>query len=625
MKKLNGILILIGAFSIAVLALLIYSTGVFSHEKEAEATPTPIGAKENTPRDDYEDDYSNDPDRNKEIAVIHVIENFSEYKSPSQIYTYGFQKDVRKRINELVKTGDYTEDNPLVILNPFCTNSQSLYVYFETDEPCAVSYNVHISELDSEAEDFGGNVVASKTHMNYEDGCEEDVNTSLIHEFAVTGIQPDADNIISFRLVDTLGRIRMKRFYYTFKDGVVNLNEAKLIKERATKTIVVDEKTLETQTVNESDTELTAGLYCVFRGRNGYDPYMLVYDNDGYMRMEVPLVTAYAREAYVKDGEMYLFVSNTKFVKISAIGEVKDIYESDEFIFGEDYCIDENGNVVVLASKVGADTADDTVCIIDFKKEAVYMLFDMGELLPGLKKKKACKDWLKLSSISYNGDNMVVLSADEEDILIKVRRIYNGPRLVYLAGDDEYFEDLPSLKKMFFYKEGDYTFPSTVTESGYEEYDKIRQSRSYIWVLDQNLDYEYEKKEEHFGYYTRLLIDDDERTVRSLDESVVIKGLNEKTRLVNVDGNRLLVKGNESVFCEMDYDFNTIYTFTYKPPVVEKTIEQQDYEEDNPPPDDSVFYIGISKINPVSYLFTDEIVIHVPVEEQEIPTGETET
>lgn len=611
MKKFNGILILIGALSALVLAFMLYTTGVFSPDKKnEELTPAPT-VEYSTPRDIFQNDYAADPNQSKEIAVIHVMENFVDYVDAKQIYTYGYQQAVRKKINALIEDGHYTEDKPLVIHNPFGTNSQSLYVYFETEQPCAVAYNVHVSKTDSKAGDFGGNIVAAKKHMNYADGCEEEVDTSYIHEFQVTGIQPGIDNTITFRLVDQTGYIRMRRFYYTFEDGIVNANELELEKERATKTIVVDEKTLETATVNVTDAEQTDGLYCVFRAKNGYDPYMLVYDNDGFMRMEVPLESAYAKSAYVKDGELYLFVSDKKFVKISSLGEVKKIYETDEYTFGKDFCIDAKGNVIVLASRVGSDTADDVVCIVDFEKEAVYELFDMGNFMSGLKKKKACRDWIGLSSVSYTGDNMVVLSADVPNTLIKMRRIYNGPKLVYLAGEPDYYEDLPSLKKMFLIHEGDFTFPTTITEQGFEEYDKIRESRSYIWVLDRNLDYDYEKKEEHFGYYTRLLLDDEERTLRQIDESIVVKGITEDSHLELFGDNKLLVKGTDNSFIEADHEFNTIYTFTYNAPVVKKSIEQQEYEEDNPPPDDTVRYIGISKINPVSYLFTDEIIVYI--------------
>lgn len=610
MKKLNGFLILIGALSIAVLALVIYSTGVFGNRENPEPSATPT-AEVTNPRDKYVDYYEADPDATKEIAVIHVMEDFLDYENSDQIYTYGYQKAVREKINALVSSKRYTENEPLVIRNPFGTNSQSLYVYFETDEPCAVSYNVHVSDLDSYADDFGGNVVASKRHVNYEDGCEEDLNTSLIHEFSVCGIQPRMDNMITFKLVDQYGRIRVKRFYYNFEQGLVNGAEAVLSKKRETKTIIVDEKTLETATVNASEKELTDGLYCIFREENGYTPYMLAYDNDGYMRMEVPLVKSVARATYVKDGELYLFVSDTKFVKINSLGEVKKIYKTDEFVFGRDFCVDDDGNVVVIASKAGSSTAEDVVCIIDFEKDSVYQLFDMGDFLPGLKKKKNSRDWLRLSSIAYTGDHMVVLAAEETNTLIKMRRIYNGPKLMWLAGDNEYFEDLPSLKRMFLMNEGDFVFPSSLTEMDYEEYDKIRESRAYYWALDQNLDYEYEKKEEPFGYYTRLLADDEERTLRSIDERVVINGLTAKSKFVYADDNRILVRGNDSKFCEMDSDFNIICTFTFTPPVVEKTIDQLEYEEDNPPPDDTVNYVGITKIDPVSYLFTKEIIVYI--------------
>jgi hypothetical protein len=614
MKKLNAILILVTALSIATLVFVLYSTGVFA-KGEPEPTPVP-GATPSPviPREQYQNDYEADPDQSKEIAVINVLEHFTTYGSPDTIYTYSFQNKVRASIDKLIEEGDYTEDEPLVIRNPFCTNTQSLYIYFRTSYPCAAGYNVHVSSADSGADDFGGYVIASKEHYVFEDGCEEEVNTSLVHEFSITGIQPGITNTITIRLVDEKGIIRMRRFYYNFEEGLDNSTQAKLKTERATKTVVVDEETLETATVNVSPHELSDGLFAVFRGINGYVPYMMVYDNKGYARMEVPLVDTTAESVCVKDGFMYLPVSQNKFVKISSLGEVVKIYTTDEFRFESAWCMDDNGNALIVATDLMQSGKRDVVCVVDLEKDAVSKLFDMGDLLKDYKAASGKKDWIGLSSISYTGDNMVVLSADVPGVLIKVRRIYNGPRLVGLAGTGKGFEELENISKFFFVNEGNFDFPSTVTMSGYREYDLIKETRSYIWMLDRNKDYRYEKNEEHFSYFTELLIDDEERTVRKIKDSVLLPELFDDSKLMKHGDNWLLINGADSSFKEYDEDLLLINTFTYEAPKTIKTIEQQDKDEDDPPPDDTVRYTGIDKFDPLDYLFTDEVIVYVNTE-----------
>ncbi len=611
MKKVNGILILITALSIATLALVILATGVFKKPEETVSeNENPLTATPATPREKYEDEYEMDPDQAKEIAVVNVIEHLTSYGSPEEIYTYSFQQAVRSRIRNIANREKRTEDKPLVIRNPFCTDTQSLYVYFETDYPCAVGYSVHVSKADSDAEDFGGYVVASKQTIVNENGEKEEVNTSLIHEFSITGIQPGVTNTITIRLVDENGVIRMRRFYYDFSEGLDNKYQEKLVTERATKTVIVDEETLETATVNVSPEELSDGMFAVFRGPNGYVPYMIVYDNDGYARMEVPLIDTTATKVEVRDGLMFLQVSESKLVAIDSIGEVVKIFSSDEYKFSGNWCFDEDGNILMIASDRSRFTVNDRVCVLDMKTESVSELIDMGQLLTEYKEEVSKKNWLGLSSISYTGDNMIVLSADSINTLIKVRRIYNGPRIVYLAGTGEDFKDLES-KKLFFNLEGEFTFPTSVTDSGYEKYDKIRESRSYVWVLDQNKDYEYEREEEHFGYYTKLMIDDEERTVRKMTDSIVLPEITKESKLITNGENKILVTGLDSVFREYDKDFNLITTFTYKVPNIVKTIEQQDADEDDPPPDDTVRYIGIGKFSPLNYLFIDDVIVYV--------------
>lgn len=51
------------------------------------------------------------------------------------------------QIEEEKSSGAYTEDNMLIKENPYGTNTLSLYVYFTTQEPVSVSYNVSVPDL----------------------------------------------------------------------------------------------------------------------------------------------------------------------------------------------------------------------------------------------------------------------------------------------------------------------------------------------------------------------------------------------------------------------------------------------------------------------------------------------
>ena len=168
MKKTNIILILIAMLSLLTLGAVVVLFG------DTDKVPgNSAGVLE-----EFKDNYNGEEnaDKNKEI-VVRVLEDFSK-AGEKGIYDLAFQNSVRGDIDKLISENTYTEDNPLVIYNPFLTNSQSLYVYFETEEAYAVSYSVHTPEADYK--DFGGNVVPHRP------------DTSKVHEFQVIGLIPNA-------------------------------------------------------------------------------------------------------------------------------------------------------------------------------------------------------------------------------------------------------------------------------------------------------------------------------------------------------------------------------------------------------------------------------------------------
>ncbi len=599
MKKVNGILILIAILSLGLLFFIAYSTGVIN---------LPVGqAKTEDPQEQFKEDYEEDFTKNKEIVAT-IAENLFTHNSVSEIYSYEYQKQVRERINLLIEVGDYNEDNPLLILNPFGTNTQSLYTYFKTDRPCAVYYTVHTSALTSYAPDFGGYVKASTEAREMSNGAVAEVGNSYVHEFAITGLVPNETNIITVRMIDENGDTRIRRFYYNFGD-VVSTNEERITSQAGVK-IETDEATGENRVKNASDVPLAEGMYAVFCKKNDYDPYVKLYDNDGFLRGEIPLEENFAKKLIVKNGEIYLFVSASKLVRINSLGEVTDIYRSNDYTFTGDWCMDGNGNVLATATRNDRSETSkrDCVVIIDFTDGDIYMLIDFAKLMTDLHVMRKDADWIGISGISYMGNNMVIVAAEKLDSMIKIRRIYNDPRLVYFAGDPAALFGT-KYEDMYLFNEGNFAFSSTTEVAGYEEYDKIRQSRQYIWTLDRNLNYEYEKKEEGFGFYLKYLTDEDEKTVR-IAETIRLPELTKDSSLYRYGENWIFVSGDESVFYEYDNWFDLIASFTFTKPEIRKTVEQMDYEEDNPPPDDSVTYVGVCKFDQYDYFFTKDIVVY---------------
>ncbi len=602
MKKLNGILIFIAALSVALLAFVMFAAGILPI-KTSKAEPTVA------PRKQYNDNYDVASGDVKELASAYVYVRFSNYVNPDDIYTEEFQKTVRYGINSLKKEkGPHTEDNPLLIINPFCTNSQSLYVYFKTIEPCAVSYSIHPIIENNGYTDFGGNALPVYETHTEADGTKTYGPNSLVHEFSVTGLVPGVVNAITFTLTDKDGNKSYRRVNYTPAE-YENSGEKNLIVKAGMKS-VYDEETETTKLVNESDETLSDGWFAVFAKENEVSAYARIYDNDGCIRMKIPLADATPDKIVIRNNEIYMPVSSNKFVRINALGEVVGIYESDAFEYGPDWFVDENGNIVTIASMKNRQGINDCVALIDIKTGVTNSLVDFAVLLKEYLGPVGNYDWLNLTSISYMGENMIMVAGDKPNIFIKVRRLYNDPRIEYIAGDVSKFKDT-ILESIVLKPEGDFTFTTSVTDAGTLDYDKIRESRDYIYVLDRNSDYKYEKKEAKFGFFTKYLVDSDEKSLRVSGTDRIEHEITEYADIFRYDGKWLVVYGNESILYEYDNDFNLIASFTYKAPVIKKSVADRDREEDNPPPDDTIIYKGICKFDPNEYLFEKTPTVYV--------------
>lgn len=587
MKKTNIILILVAMLSLLGLGAVVLLFGD-SQKEPGEVIST---------LEEYQDSYIADDSLNKEI-VVEVAENFSSTEK-SEIYTADFQNSVRKKIDTLIDINDYNEDYPLVIYNPFRTNSQSLYIYFETAEEYAVSYSVHTPE--ALYEDFGGYTVPNRP------------DTSKVHEFQVTGLIPGETNMITIRMMDVNGIVKIRRFYYYNKNEVA-ATTINLKTEQGTKQVENEDKTF--STVPASEENVAEGMFVVFPATNEISPYLRVYDNDGVQRCEIPLDNYGTKRLLIYEDLMFYRVSENKLVGVNRLGQAVKIFTADNYTFGEDYCFDKNNDILMLASDKRQNSVDDCVILLDRESMEVTELIDFGDLLPEYKVKykreEGKKDWLDLNSISWVEGNRILVSSDKADTIIKVRRLYNDPKIVFLLGDVEEFKGT-SYEKLVLRVDNEFEMHHGVNMIEYQPYDLIRETRQYICVLNNNEDYEYEKKQEHFSYYYRYLVDDAEGGVRLMD-SLVLPEVGENGSIQWYNNHLLIATDKVTEFYEYDSEFNLITKYTYVEPRVKKTEEELEHEEDYPPADSTVAFLRVAKHDFTGYYFNEEPVIIKPVE-----------
>lgn len=108
------------------------------------------------------------------------------------VYTERFQEERDEKIEEIKTLRNYTFQNILMVMNPYQTNTNSLYVYFETSTPSKLRYTVHVNQSD----------IKDYTNTLYtEDGY------TTTHEYLLTGLIPDTVNHITLELINENGDV----------------------------------------------------------------------------------------------------------------------------------------------------------------------------------------------------------------------------------------------------------------------------------------------------------------------------------------------------------------------------------------------------------------------------------
>ena len=169
------------------------------------------------------------------------------------IYTLEYQSDISDQIEDLKSEREYTLEDPLIIADPYGTNTTGLYLYFTTDTPTLLSYTISA------------------------DGCEDFTQTAaggyeIEHEHQIIGVIAGTKNTIKLTTTDESGaKTQTLTLSYTAPELLGDSENAQL-----------------TVTDGESSEALSDGLYTMLGNRSGEDneqvDFILVYDNNGTLR-----------------------------------------------------------------------------------------------------------------------------------------------------------------------------------------------------------------------------------------------------------------------------------------------------------------------------------------------------
>ena len=504
---------------------------------------------------EFQEQYNKRQTDTKTIAP-EVYRDFSKTEefSAADFYDIARHTQVYERIEALKRDGGYTADNPLVIWNPYGVNAQSVYVYFKSQIPSKVSYRVSV-----QAEGIS----------TFSSRCFGKETYATEHEYLLIGLTAGQSNRVSLVLEDAEGNSGVRTFYVEAGERY-GIGKEKLDMARGV-----------------GAAELSDGLFAHFGNMTGSRETIQLYDNDGILRSEFPVLSGSAKRFLFLEDRVYFNCSDTQMVALNSFGRVESVYPVTGYTIGADYCLDESKRtLLVLASKDAAEgevsSVDDILLSVDLLSGNVTELVDMGVILNEYKalceqNNEGILNWLGLNSVQMWDDGGVLLGAREPSAAFKIKDVYGIPMLDYIVGDELMFEgtgyesNLLTKTDDFESFAGANTFTCVKDESMPSGVYELYLYDNHIAGTDSRPELDYSGMAEDLGatlkrgtasYFSRYLVNETARTWElletvPLDYSGYMGGAQ-----VTEDGHLITVTAGRFAYSEFDGERNLIRKYT---------------------------------------------------------------
>lgn len=467
-------------------------------------------------------------------------------KDIKAVYNEENQQKIQQEIEEEKESGDYTQDNMLVKYNPYGTNTQSLYIYFTTEDAASVSYTVHVDQ--DEIDDFSADAYQGEEYQTE-------------HEFQVLGLIPDTENTITFTIKTKDGKTTKKKIKYTMGNLLGN------------------EDTMIDMTEGTSSQKLSDGLYVIMGNDSENLDFMYYYDNNGVLRGEVPIIGYRSHRLLFDDEGMYYSISQTKIARVNRLGQVTKVYSTGDYNLHHDYVFDDDGNILTLASDTKSDSVEDIIIMINKETGKVTEVLDLADLFGDYKKtcEKASDgdlDWMHINTLQWLGDDQIILSSRETSTIMKIDDLYKNPSIEYMIGSEDFW-DGTGYESLLLTQDGDFTLQGGQHSVTYVEDDSLEDGQYYLYMFNNNIGYSESQpdfswtsigltnntgKEGDKSYYYKYLVDEKKGTFQLVDSfEVPYSGYVSSAQ--DIGNNTMMDSGMKGVFGEYDSSHKLIKSF----------------------------------------------------------------
>ncbi len=308
-------------------------------------------------------------------------------------------------INE-IKNGEFTFDNPYIVIDPYESSPLTALVGFKTEEDMEVKVIV--------------------TGDVEEDTIEYIIKKSKEHYVPIVGLYADRENKVKLQL---------------FKNNnLVEENEISI------ETEALPEELINSIEVEDSEEEILKGMTFI-AGGNFKKPY--AFDSSGNIRWFIDVLT---------DGHGMFFMENGRFMVMSGysmvetefrdyatrifdmdlLGRLHKIYNIPKGVHHEIIEKTPDGNLIILANSL-RDHVEDTVIEVDRDTGEILREIDFNDIIVH-EEYNDDYDWAHMNSAYYNREeNTAIFSIRDTSSVLKLDM--ETEEIIWMIADPEIWED----------------------------------------------------------------------------------------------------------------------------------------------------------------------------------------
>lgn len=490
-------------------------------------------------------------------STIHIL-NYSDLaiEKMADVYQLSTQEKIQEQLLQLIESQTPTFTQPLIVSNPFLTNTTGLYLAFSTEEAVKISYRID-----------------AQGYPSFEKNLKQNEEYATSHQYQIIGCIPNVDNLITLTATTQDGQQQQMQFHYTPpKLSTTSEMNYQLSKQ-------------------ESDESLSEGLFAVIGNQAGEKATYLV-DNDGYIRAEMPIVNYNSMRLVFNDQqEMFMAVSDSKIVKLNALGQVKQVLDlaNTDYLIHHDYILNDKNQLIALATsktaKKQAGYVEDRIITIDLSTQEVTEIANFEELLPDLYQKatgieehsnnKGYLDPVHINSLQLADNQQLLVSSRETSTILALKPDEQGIyQLEYMMGDEAIWQGVGECAQLLLEKEGSFTSQYGQHSITYETAEDLSAGQYYLsffnnnsTIMDSRIDISLakiaDKTAGKTSKYIKYLVDEKTNSYK-LVESFDVPYSAYVSSVQNYQNHIIVDSGQQATFAEYTSSGKMLQRFTQK-------------------------------------------------------------